>query len=206
MSSYSCSHDYASKHVFSCDHSLVTTEHWNIRKLSWAGQWMLRCQVNDWSHCSTPHWSQDWLNTGDPVWPALRWSSLISALILTWSPMVVSTPAVMVSGYYSLLHIHYSPHQHCYCHARHDDKIFNCCFFKYFLNTDERRKSWSQVYTYTLSLFEWLWAEELKIDPIGSSLSRWIQSSWLLSILLFRIPLTTHTHSCDCMTLQSRAC
>ena len=107
MSSYSCSHDYASKHVFSCDHSLVTTEHWNIRKLSWAGQWMLRCQVNDWSHCSTPHWSQDWLNTGDPVWPALRWSSLISALILTWSPMVVSTPAVMVSGYYSLLHIHY---------------------------------------------------------------------------------------------------
>ena len=74
MSSYSCSHDYASKHVFFCDHSLVTTEHWNIRKLSWAGQWMLRCQVNDWSHCSTPHWSQDWLNTGDPVWPALRWS------------------------------------------------------------------------------------------------------------------------------------
>ena len=203
MSSYSCSHDYASKHVFSCDHSLVTTEHWNIRKLSWSvdaevpGQWLVTLLHSTLVTGLTQHW-----------WPSVTSSQVVITDLSSDTHLVTHGGVHSSSDGIRLL---FSPthsllNQHCYCLARHDDKIFNCCFFKYFLNTDERRKSWSQVYTYTLSLFEWLWAEELEIDPIGSSLSRWIQSSWLLSILLFRIPLTTHTHTCDCMTLQIRAC
>ena len=114
MSSHSCSHDYASKHVFSCDHSLVTTEHWNIRKLSWSvdaevpGQWLVTLlhstlvthadstQVTQCDQLSGGHhWSQLWYSPGHPWWcPLQQWWYQVTMLSYTFITLLINTVTV----------------------------------------------------------------------------------------------------------------